>query len=100
MPINPLNDYLVGEGPFEALTSLQKAAVLTCSWFAHGAAYALTDEALHERMRETPELVDHVMEQAGLEDQVTEVLLLMWVIDQVTRLRGSPTSARGCRSAP
>ena len=100
MSTSPLNDYLAGEGNYEALTSLRNAAVATCSWFALGASCAPTDEALHKRMRETPELVDHVMEQAGLEGKVTEVLLLMWVIEQVTRFRGSPTIARGCWSVP
>ena len=90
MPTNPLNDYLVGDGPFCALTPLQQRAVKTCSLFAIGAAYAQSPELLRERLRMASELVDSVMEQPGIGDDATKVLLLLWVVGSVKAFTGAP----------
>jgi hypothetical protein len=88
-PTSPLNDYLVGEGPFDALTPSQQQAVKTCSLFAIGAAYVQTPELLHERLCEASELVDHVMEQPGVGDDATRVLLLLWIVGSVQAFAGA-----------
>jgi len=90
MPTSPLNDYLVGEGPFDALTLPQQEAVKTCSLFAIGAAYAQTPELLHERLRKASELVDSLLEQPGIGDDATKVLLLLWIVGSVQAFTGAP----------